>query len=145
MGQFGRGTAVAVQGKSPRKRKHARESECSPLLDREGLVLVDAEPHHLALGVEGVEVDVGDHAERARGRVRGQLGQVAVRKPRPPSGRPGGIVAGVAGGSSPGRHAGAAIVGGTSISSVASVFAGLSYSGRRPPRRGRHSSAHPTL
>lgn len=34
----------------------------SPLLHRKRLVLGCAEPDHLALGVESIEVDVGDNA-----------------------------------------------------------------------------------
>ena len=43
-----------------------------------GLRGIDAEPHALALGVEGVEVDVGDDAQRAVGRGVGEGGEVLV-------------------------------------------------------------------
>lgn len=41
----------------------------SPLLHRKRDVLRDAQPHHLALRVEGVEVDVGHDAEGRGGDV----------------------------------------------------------------------------
>lgn len=57
----------------------ARETECAggviyrdealPLLDGEGFRWVDAEANDFALGVEGVEVDVGDYAEGGLRRV----------------------------------------------------------------------------
>jgi hypothetical protein len=44
--------------------------KAAPLLDGEGFRGVDAEADRLALGVEGVEVDVSDYAERSGGDVR---------------------------------------------------------------------------
>ena len=52
--------------------------EALPLLDGEWFGGIDAEPHALALGVEGVEVDVGDDAQRAVGRGVGEGGEVLV-------------------------------------------------------------------
>ena len=57
--------------------------EALPLLDGEWFGGVDAEPHALALGVEGVEIDVGDDAQRAVGRGVGEGGEVLVRELAP--------------------------------------------------------------
>lgn len=66
----------------------AREAECPrgvvyrdealPLLDGEGFRRVDAQTDGFALGVEGVEIDVGDHAEGALRGVGLELGEVLV-------------------------------------------------------------------
>ena len=52
--------------------------EALPLLDGEGNGGIDAQAHRLALGVEGVEVDVGDDPERTGGRRVGEGGEVLV-------------------------------------------------------------------
>jgi hypothetical protein len=36
-----------------------------PLLNRQGLVFRDAEPHHLALSIERIEIDMCDDSKRA--------------------------------------------------------------------------------
>lgn len=50
------------------------------MLHRKRLVLWCAEPDHLALGVESIEVDVGDDAQRARRVGRGELRELTVRE-----------------------------------------------------------------
>ena len=57
--------------------------EAAPLLDGQGCVGGQAEPDLLALGVEGIEVDVGNHAQGCSVRVRGHLCEVFVRVLRP--------------------------------------------------------------
>lgn len=52
----------------------------SPLLDSERLILRDAEPDHLTLCVEGIEVYVGNNAQRRGDAVSGQLGKLTVRE-----------------------------------------------------------------
>ena len=76
--------------------------EALPLLHRQWLRGVDAEPHALALGVEGVEVDVGDDAQRAVGRGVGEGGEVLVCELAPAA----------AGGGGGGRRGGEGLGGG---------------------------------
>lgn len=54
----------------------------SPLLHGQGFVFRYPETDHLALGIEGVEINVGDDPERVRCGAAGKLGQVAIGEAR---------------------------------------------------------------
>ena len=52
-----------------------------PLLDRQGLVLRDTEPYHLALSVERIEIDMGNDSQRTGCGRQSKLPQLPVSKP----------------------------------------------------------------
>jgi hypothetical protein len=56
------------------------QGDVLPLLDSERLILCDAEPDHLTLCVEGIEIYVGNHAQRRGDAVSRQLGKLTVRE-----------------------------------------------------------------
>jgi hypothetical protein len=62
-----------------------RRSGWVPLLNGQGLVLGRAEADHLALRVEGIEIDVGDDAKGRRRRKGRQQAQLPVRELRLPA------------------------------------------------------------